>query len=56
MGLAVLALGLALAALLLEWILVAVSGRSLLSEHVVLALCVLAAGSIWFNADRWART
>ncbi len=55
-GLVMLALGFVLAALLLEWMLVAVSGRSLLFGHVVLALCVLAAGSVWFNADRWART
>jgi len=56
MGLVMMALGFVLAALLLEWILVAVSGRGLLLGHVVFAVCVLAAGSIWFNADRWARS
>ena len=53
-GVVMMALGFVLAALLLEWILVAVSGRGLLIGHVVFALCVLAAGSIWFNTDRWA--
>jgi hypothetical protein len=53
-GLVILALSFVLAALLLEWLLVAVSGRSILFGHVVLSICILVAGSIWINTDRWA--